>query len=257
MRKRKSRYTIKTISVSICMTDSDRFRLHFGPYKTPRFKYGHIVMDEARDCEVVIVDISNARIPWPMGRRRDSTARALVVYGHLVDALESESNIAICHWWGVTPQTVSKWRKALGVGPATDGTSKLLSANALEEAVVEGLKKAQSKARDPARRAKIAAARRGKPRPKHVIRAMRNGRTGKPQSAEARKKMSEAHKRRGTRPPKAGVPWTAEEDQLVRELSAAEAAKHTGRTLRAVYTRRSELRLPDGRQRFLGSPTSG
>lgn len=37
------------------MTSTDRFRLLSGPYRTPRFKYGDIVMDEVRDCEVVFI----------------------------------------------------------------------------------------------------------------------------------------------------------------------------------------------------------
>jgi len=58
--------------------------------------------------------------------------------------------------------------------------------------------------------------------------------------------MSEAHRLRGTRPPK-GTPWTEREDELVRTLPAKEVAKRTGRTLQAVWSRRRELRLPDGR----------
>jgi hypothetical protein len=37
------------------------------------------------------------------------------------------------------------------------------------------------------------------------------------------------------------VPWTAAEDQLVRTLPPAEAARRTGRTLLAVYARRHIL----------------
>jgi hypothetical protein len=66
-------------------------------------------------------------------------------------------------------------------------------------------------------------------------------------SEETRRKMSEAHRRRGTRPPKAGRPWTDEEDDLVRTLPAKEVAGRTGRTLRAVYDRRRGLGMPDGR----------
>ena len=56
----------------------------------------------------------------------------------------------------------------------------------------EGRRKAHAKAREPERRRKIAAARRGKPLPRHVIEAMRQGRLGKPQSEETRRKISEA-----------------------------------------------------------------
>jgi hypothetical protein len=59
--------------------------------------------------------------------------------------------------------------------------------------------------------------------------------------------MSEAHKRRRSWPPAAGCPWTPEEDQLVRTLRIAEAAKQTGRTVSAVKGRRNKLRVPDGR----------
>jgi len=75
---------------------------------------------------------------------------------------------------------------------------------------------------------------------------------GTPHSAEARAKMSAAHKRRGTRPPKAGRPWTAEEEALLRRLPPAEAARRTGRTLKAVYAWRRVLGEPDGRRRKAG-----
>jgi hypothetical protein len=59
--------------------------------------------------------------------------------------------------------------------------------------------------------------------------------------------MSETHRRRGTLVPGTKV-WTAEEDELVKTLSAEEAAKKTGRSLKAVYERR-RLGMPDGRRR--------
>jgi hypothetical protein len=64
--------------------------------------------------------------------------------------------------------------------------------------------KSYAKHRDPQRRAKIAAAKRGKPRPRHVIEAMNNALRGKTHTKEARQKMSEARKRRGAWPPAAG-----------------------------------------------------
>jgi len=104
------------------MTNADRIRLLFGPYTMPRFRLGQTVMDEARDRDVVICGITDARIPWPMGLPKGSRARSLVVFDGLADAVRRESNQAICHWWGITGQTVSIWRKALGVGPVTAGT---------------------------------------------------------------------------------------------------------------------------------------
>ena len=44
---------------------STRFKLHFGPYRTPRFRIGAVVEDEVRG-EVTIVGLTGARIPWPI-----------------------------------------------------------------------------------------------------------------------------------------------------------------------------------------------
>ena len=144
-------------------------------------------------------------------------------------------------------KTVTKWRKALDVSPINDGTYGLMSAHG-KDRVEDALPAAVAKARDPERRRRIGEARRGKPCPPHVVEAMRRGRLGKPHSSEARRKMSEAQRRRGAWPPAAGEPWTDDEDELLRTLPAPEVARRTGRTLAAVYCRRQDLRLPDGRR---------
>jgi hypothetical protein len=225
------------------MNDADRFRL-LGTYKTPRFRRGDTVFCDVRG-EVVLVGLSAGRTPWPVGQR--GSARSLAVFGGLAEAVRRESATAVCYWWGITAQTVTRWRRALGVGPVTEGTHRLKSANALQPAIVAAREKARARARDPARCAKIAVSRRGKPRPAHVIEAMATGRRGKPHDIEVRQRMSESHKKRGTRPPMAGPAWEAWEDAAVRTLPAAEAARRTGRTLTAVYSRRRVLEMPDGR----------
>ena len=70
---------------------------------------------------------------------------------------------------------------------------------------------------------------------------------GKKLSKTTRRKMSEAHRVRGTRPPKAGPAWSTEEEALLRTLPASEVATRTGRSLSAVYSRRSTLGLNNGR----------
>src|SRR5437867_12968044 len=50
--------------------------------------------------------------------------------------------------------------------------------------------------------------------------------------------MSETHKRLGTRPPAAGVPWTADEEALLGTMKDREVAERTGRTESAVSSRR-------------------
>src|SRR5262249_8361084 len=71
-------------------------------------------------------------------------------------------------------------------------------------------------------------------------------RTGKPHDEQARAKMSQAHRQRGTLVP-GTEPWTAEEDEAVRTMTPADAVEATGRPLTAVWARRRVLGLPDGR----------
>ena len=59
---------------------------------------------------------------------------------------------AVAHWWGVSTNTVGRWRHALGIGWSNPGTVKLRRAGY----------------DDPVRNRKIAAAKRGKPRPPKV-----------------------------------------------------------------------------------------
>jgi hypothetical protein len=46
----------------MAISEDERFKLRYGPYKTPRFKYGKKVQDEWRG-EVTIVGLSAGRIP--------------------------------------------------------------------------------------------------------------------------------------------------------------------------------------------------
>jgi len=120
-----------------------------GSYATPRFRYGAGVVCQARG-EVEIVGLTDARIPWPIGKR--GRHKAIVLYKDLVKAVRRESSLAIQHWFGVGYTTVWQWRKALGVGFATEGTSGLLSEiSQTNPSIIAGLKKAHGKARDPER----------------------------------------------------------------------------------------------------------
>jgi len=102
-----------------------------GAYRTPRFQYGASVMCEVRG-EVIITGLTNARIPWPIAKRPGSRGRSLAVFGDLTDAVRRESVSAICYWWGITAQTVTKWRREMGVGAMTEGTVRLKVASATD-----------------------------------------------------------------------------------------------------------------------------
>jgi hypothetical protein len=230
------------------MTDADRFQLLFGPYQAPPCRLGDVVFCDVRG-EIVVKGMSPGRIPWPVSTwHRRGGKPLLIVCGGLSEAIRRESNQAVCYWWGSTPQTVTKYRKALGVDPATEGTSNLRREHFAEAWADATRAKAQAKARDPERRAKIAAAKRGKPRPAHVREILREC-ASQPHTEESRRKMSRTHKRRGTRPPRAGPAWTPAEDALLGTMPDAEVADRTGRTVMAVRVRRSllgvYLRSPD------------
>jgi hypothetical protein len=127
----------------------------------------------------------------------------------------------------------------------TAGTSALLSRWSPETCQSEyASNEREPTLRSAERAAKIAAAKRGKPRPAHVIEAMREANIGRKASKVAREKMSEAHKRRGTRPPAAGVPWKADEDALLGTMKDKDIAARTGRTESAVSDRRYVLGVP-------------
>jgi hypothetical protein len=185
---------------------------------------------------------------WPSCTEGRIPGAPAVVFKDLAKAVRRESEVAVAHHWGVDEQTVWKWRKALGVGPTTEGTSRLRSDYAREPAVVAGLRKAQAKSGDPGRRAKLAAAMRGKKMDRRVVEALAAQRRGTRHTEESRRKMSEAHRRRGTLVP-GTVVWTEREDDLVRSLPAPEAARRTGRPIGAVWARRRRLKVPDGRRK--------
>jgi hypothetical protein len=84
-----------------------------GIYRTPFHWIGQVITDEIRG-DVEITGISTAPLPWPLGRR-DGVRSTLAVYGGLADALFCESVQGVAHWWGVSPTTVRRWRRLLGV----------------------------------------------------------------------------------------------------------------------------------------------
>jgi hypothetical protein len=192
------------------VTDRDRVKLLFGPYQAPALRRGDTAFCLLRECDVVITSWSAGRIPWPRCRPADNYhggGAGLLLDEELARAVRHESEAAVCYWWGVDGGVVWRWRKALGVTRTSCEGSRRL----IRAAARAG-----------------GEACRGRPR---------------------RRRRRE----RGDPPlprPAAGLPtepWSAEEDDLVRTLRPKEAAARTGRSLSAVYSRRLELGLPDGR----------
>jgi hypothetical protein len=218
----------------------DKHKLHFGPYSTPPFRYGAKV-----DClsrgEVKITGLSDAPIQWPIGSIRGG--RSPVLFDSLVDAVRMEAACAVAHWWGVSTKLVRKWRRALGVPTRNEGDHLLMREYAKTDTFKAIYRLGIAKSNNPKRRAKIAAALRGRNRPASVVEALRIANLGKRASKAARRHMSEAQMRRTNR--KTAKSWRAWEDDLLRTVTPNEVAKRTGRTLAAVWGRRNKLQLPD------------
>ena len=176
-----------------------RHKLYFGPYRTPLFRIGQHVEDERRGL-VRIVGVSDGKIPWPIGYAPGGNS--LVLYKGLARAVRREAAAAVMHWWGVGQLAGNKWRRALGVPRWNDGDLRLKTANGKRN--MRAIRAMLATVRDPAARAKSGAARRGKPRPPHVIEALRRANIGRKLTADHRRKIGDAHKRLRTRPPKAG-----------------------------------------------------
>ena len=177
-----------------------RFRLLFGPYHPLPCEVGQTIECRVRG-PVVVVGFAAGPLRWPLARRPCGRGTPfLVVCGDLVTAVQRESALAVGHWWGVKSNTVWTWKKALGVPAVTDGTRRL-HRDWMPERLDDAARARQRQAwKSPERAAKIAAAKRGKPRPPHVQELLRTLQVGRTASAETRRKLSEAHKRRRTKP---------------------------------------------------------
>src|SRR3954471_2996944 len=142
------------------MTDADRCRLLFGPYRAPRWRYGRVVMDEVRG-EVTVVGLTAGRIPWPVGKR--VRAKGPVLAAGLARAVRAEAAQAVAHWWGLSAHTVCLYRRALGVPRSTAGTRRLRQLNYREVVTPEVHAPAVRTANTPEPNARKGSARRGKP----------------------------------------------------------------------------------------------
>lgn len=191
------------------MSAPDRLALIGGPYGVPPWKVGDIVPCLYRDCDVIITGGTGAAISWPIGRRHPwikGCRYCVVVNGDLVRAVQTEAVIAVAHWWGVSEAVVRNWRRSLGVGMMTPGTTRAFSSAATERLpiVLPALQ-----AEDSRRRA------------------------AKTVSAQMR-----GHA------PSHEVPWTPEEDAVLIARGAAESSNILGRSRNACNVRAFRLRNP-------------
>jgi hypothetical protein len=186
-----------------------------------------------------------------MTRNRNGTGKlSLILCGDLVRAVMRESEIAVAHHWRVSRLTVWAWRKTLGVGQYTRGTLRLHRDWFPEKRDDAAMAKWSASLRSPERAAKIAAAKRGKPRPLHVQAMLRIMQLGKRPSKATRRKMSETHRRLGRIVN--GRAWRPEEDAMLGTDIDRAVAQALGRTWGAVCCRRERLGIQSFRRRIRG-----
>jgi len=230
-----------------------------GPYRRPAVRRGQIVVCEYRGMVVTVGGLTAAPVPWPLIDRGGPPA--LIVCGDLVRAIQTESATAIVHHWGVSPQTVWRWKRALGVGRMTEGGKRLyrqlLPAKIHSPAAKEA---SRSASHSPSLMALRSAARRGKPvSPQTTAAAAKAARRKRSKqhrqalSAGARKAVREGR----LQPPVRGRPWTAKEVELLGQTLDSTVAQMTDRTVCAVRGKRHKLMIPMARHarlRMMPSP---
>jgi len=161
--------------------------------------------------QVPVGGLHDAPIPWPYAGVKGP--RALILCGDLVRAVRCESVVAVCHWWRVHRNTVSRWRRLLGVEQRTEGTARL-------------------------QRLAIAARMADGP-PENTTAGCRT-----PCERERRRQQFAA---RPVKPDEYRFPrWQPAEDALLGAVPEAEAVRRLGRSLHAVRHRKRRLRQAAG-----------
>jgi hypothetical protein len=224
------------------MIDSERFKLLYGPYEVPKCKLGDKLPCEYRDRQVTVKGMTDALIQWPCARR--SKRRSPIVCGDLVRAIRTESEMAVAHHWGVNGSTVWKWRRALTVPRMTNGSRRLRIEYAVETLTPEVRAIAKEAMHSPEVRAKVSAAKKGRPPHPNTIEACRQlGR--RPKSEEWKRGMSERSRKMWENPEAYGLPsrrnWTELELALIGADSDKAVAATLGLPVKVVKQKRESL----------------
>jgi hypothetical protein len=130
------------------------------PYRPPRPIRRGIYFDLLRG-DLRGEGPSDAPIAWPRGRAHFRARPLPILCDELARAIRTESVRAIVHHWGISRDTVKRWRKALGVPRYNPGTISLwreLAAAKLHSPAVKRAARRAWRASIARRRATAAAA---------------------------------------------------------------------------------------------------
>ena len=242
------------------MTDSERIKLLFGPYRPPSLRRGDRAFCLFRGAVVVVTSWTDAPIPWPRCRILEGKGggSGLLVEEELARAVCHESATAVCFWWGACDGAVYRWRKALDATRINNqGSQRLIHAAAslgAEAMSQRGLAPEEvEQRRERALQMNLSQyLQPGYPGDWWTDEEM--ALLGTMVDAEVAKKVDRPVQAVRQKRERMGIPnptdsprvgprprWTPEEDQLALTLSIQEAARQTGRTENAVRNRRHIL----------------
>ncbi|MEM7048927.1 MAG: hypothetical protein AAF604_04670 [Acidobacteriota bacterium] len=235
-----------------------RLDLIAGPYVAPLARRRSRLYCHYRHCEQVVGGYTDAPISWP--RVLKTGRHSPIVTDDLARAVRTESEIAVAHHWGVSETLVYHWRKALGVGPITEGTNRLYQEYKPSKLPDDVAAQGRTTARRPEVRAKMAKTKRGQGSPEIAARNKKIARRWL--AGESSHELAKAYsvtpglighvvralcslQEREARP-QPRPRWTDEEDARLLELveqgvTSRRIAEDLGRSYDAVTTRRSKL----------------
>lgn len=216
-------------------------QLRFGPYGLPRgLAVGDSVWCHYRRRNVVIGSISDAQMQWFQAGRGSGTG--LIVCGDLVRAVQMESVSAVAHHWGICADTVSNWRRVLGVPRMNRGSKavfqELFAGRLSDEQLARGRIRSKSKKSID----KMSMSKRGRPMHRNTRKALTAAVT-RPKTRSHRHAISEAMKAADIIPPNC-VRWTEAEIRLLGTEPDAVVAMQLGKSVDAVRKQRKRLNIP-------------
>jgi hypothetical protein len=227
------------------ISDAERFKLYHGPYMAPKCRVGGTLFCAYRSKRLKVGGLTDTPIIWPYARHTGPLS--MIVCGDLVRAVQTESVLAVAHHWGVARETVWKWRRALGVPMWNEGSLRLHRITQPERYDIQALERARKRSQTPKARAKMSAARKGRPPHPH-LRAAATAAARRPKSESFKRQLSLRLRRewqqglRRGHPP--GRPWTDAEIARLGTDTDPEIARELERTPGAVQKMRLRLGIP-------------
>jgi hypothetical protein len=205
-------------------TQEERLRFVGGPYSPPLVEHGCWLRCKIRG-RLHVGGYSNALIPWPTAIGH---ARQLIICADLLTALRTESRVAVCFHFGLSPQTVSELRSKLGIERLTAGSTRLFW-------------RTIDLARTDEARAKISRKHEGRAdtmtaEERERLRQIQR----QPKSEAWKRKMATFWKRRFEN---LGSPekWTEEELEMIGTMSDRDLARVLDRSLASVKAKKFQL----------------